>query len=300
MHGFSRLALMSVSFGTALAIAACGQASSPRSITSADQSGDATPSADAGPDSAAATTDAGMTADASNEESCYGLFHWLQKDAYKSTGGRTDPAWPPHTTTVLEVHCVDADGNDVIVASAFRDNHGTDPGTLDTNGNPMLTEVKVSDPAPGTRDELLALLAAYSQCECAPATQFLSMTDAEGPLEQQILAGVTSYVQANLVCSGATTTSSLVSMLESGDFDDAIAALPDCTWTTGADWQDGLDQAAESVFASLDSTLASYHVCNNDAMLEAQQWTVFATTGAVQACDNTTPLCQGPAWYYAP
>lgn len=288
-----------------LAITACSGAPRTAGSTASAVDGDdaAAPGADASFD---ASPDAGADAspDASPDvapgSSCYALFHWLQKDAYKNTGGRTDQAWPPHTTTVMEIHCVDSSGNDSIVASAFRDNHGTDPGTVDANGNPMLTEVKVSSPAPGALPDLMNLLSDYTQCECAPATQFLSMQDAEGPLEQQILSTVLTYVEANLVCSGSVTTSALVGMIQNGDFDDAIAALPSCAWTGTANWADGLSQATQAVAASLGQTLAGYHVCNNDAMLEANLFSTFATTGSVVACDNSTPTCQGPAWFYNP
>jgi hypothetical protein len=296
--------LLGILIGAGLFGAACSAApQQSRSNASADQTGsqDQTSSQDDG-GTTDATPDAGADAspDVAANESCYALFHWLQKDAYKNTGGRTDPAWPPHTTTVLEIHCVDASGNDTVVASAFRDNHGTDPGTVDANGNPMLTEVKVSQPAPGSLSQLMGLLSSFTQCECAPATQFLSMEDAQGPLEQQILSTVIGYVQANLTCTGAVTTSQLVMMLESQDFDDAIAALPDCSWNNGTDWSDGLTQAAQTVLGNLNQSLTSYHVCNNDAILEANQFSTFASTGNVVACDNTTPTCQGPTWFYNP
>jgi hypothetical protein len=290
-----------LSTGALLAACSAAPAHSGHSA-SADESNPTDPSAstdDGGPAGDDSSPDAGPDA-APASESCYALLHWLQKDAYKNTGGRTDQAWPPHTTTVMEVHCVDDTGTDTIVGSAFRDNHGTDPGTVDANGRSMLDEVKVSDPAPGTRDQLLGLLATYTQCECAPATQFLSMTSVQGPVEQQILGAVVGYVQANLECSGAVTTDQLVGMLPNGDFDDAISAMPSCTWANGADWSTGLTQAAQSVLASTQEQLSSYHVCNNDAMLEANLFSTFASTGNVVACDNTTPICQGPAWFYNP
>src|ERR1700722_18239778 len=42
--------------------------------------------------------DGGDQADASSpaNESCYGVFTWLQKDAYSNTGGRSTALWPPH------------------------------------------------------------------------------------------------------------------------------------------------------------------------------------------------------------
>jgi hypothetical protein len=306
-HCFKRLSLVTVSLGlSAMAALACTASHRDGGNTSANDSlgDDAGPGPDSGADpDGSCDPDSGCGSNASADaptDSCYGLFRWLQKDAYKNTGGRNDPAWPPHTTTVMEVHCVDSSGNDQIVASAFRDNHGSDPGTFDTNGNPMLTQVKVSDPAYAPQAQLMALLGEYQQCECAPATPFLSMTDAEGPLESQILSAVISYMQENLTCSGAVSTSQFIGFLQSGDFDDAAADFQDCSWNNGATFEEGLDQAAASVLASLSSTLNGYHVCNNDAILESQQWSTFVSTGNVVACDNTQSICHGPTWFYTP
>ncbi len=230
--------------------------------------------------------------DGGASETCYALFHWLQKDAYSNTGGRSYPFWPPHTTTLIDVHCVDTSGNDTVVASAFRDNHGSDPGSVNANGNPMLVEVKVSDPAYGTREQLLSLLPVYSQCECAPATQFLSTTNFQDPQVQTVMQSGLAYTQAHLICTGPVTTSALVGMIQSGDYDDAIAAYASCSWDD--------PNAMANELGTLNAELSQYHVCNNDAILEAQQWTTFATTGAVVACDNTQSICQTPTWYYTP
>jgi hypothetical protein len=225
-------------------------------------------------------------------ESCYALFHWLQKDAYANTGGRSDPLWPPHTTTLIDVHCVGADGTDAVVASGFRDNHGSDPGSVDANGNPMLVEVKVSDPAPGSRATLLALLDSYSQCECAPATTFLSTAVLQDAPVQAVINDGLAYAEAHLQCDAPVTSEQLVALIRASDYDDAATALAGCTW-------DDTDAAGDALRA-LNAKLAQYHVCNNDAQLEAQQFATFASTGAVTPCDDTQPICQTPAWYYAP
>lgn len=251
-------------------------------------------------DRTGSTTQASMGSCSGHYESCYAIFRWLQKDAYKSTGGRTNPTWPPHTTTVMEVHCLDSTGGDKLIESAYRDNHGSAPGQLDPNGRPLLDDVKDSGPVSSTREQLLALLEQYRHCECAPATTFLSMTSARGPLEHKILDQVTGYLQQHLTCSGGTSTGDLITMLQNGNFDQAVAALSSCTWDSGSSFQDGLEQAAQAVMTSLSSDLAQYHVCNNDAMLEAQLWNDFATTGNVGTCDDTSPICAGPAWYYTP
>jgi hypothetical protein len=238
---------------------------------------------------------------AGDSTSCTAVFRWLQKDAYKSTAGRTSDAWPPHTTTVLEVHCPDANGNDQ-VTTAFQNNHGTAPDAVDANGTPILVEVKRSDPLPGTESALMAFMDQYKACQCDPQTQFLSLDNVPDSTMTQILSAVSDYVNQHLTCSGDVTTPGLLAMIQQGDYDDAIAALPSCTWDDGYSWSDGLQQAAQAVVANLGTTIDGYHVCNNDAELQAGLWSSFEQSGAnpVPACDNTTAVCQGPAFYYTP
>ncbi len=47
-------------------------------------------------------------------------------------------------------------------------------------------------------------------------------------------------------------------------------------------------------------TLDDYHVCNNDALLQAKLMEQFVATGEVVACDADDPICHGPAWFYTP
>jgi hypothetical protein len=233
---------------------------------------------------------------------CQAVFRWLQKDAYKSTAGRSTAAWPPHTTTTLEVSCATADGGEEVVASVFMANHGTAPGAVDASGTEILVEVKRSEPIPGDRATLLGLVDAFQQCECAPATEFLSMDalKSNDEMMKQILAGVTSYVEDHLVCAGEVTTSDVVGLLNALDFEGVLAALPSCSFAAGSGWAEGLDEAAQSVVAGLQQTLAGYHVCNNDAKLQAELFATYAAEGIVRACDNSSALCQGPAWFYTP
>ncbi len=233
--------------------------------------------------------------------SCTAVFRWLQKDAYKSTAGRTSDAWPPHTTTVLEVHCPDANGNDQ-VTTAVQTNHGTAPDAVDANGTPILVEVKRSDPLPATEDTLTAFMDQYKACQCDPQTQFLSLDNVPDSVMTQVFSAVSDYVNTHLSCSGDVTTASLLAMIQQGDYDDAIAALSACTWDDGYSWSDGLQQATQAVVASLGTTIDGYHVCNNDAELQAGLWSAFVANGGapVPSCDNTTSVCQGPAFYYSP
>jgi hypothetical protein len=229
-------------------------------------------------------------------ESCTATFRWLQKDAYKNTGGRTSSAWPPHTTTQLDVRCVDAKGNETFSTSAFRENHGSKPGQLDANGKPLLDEVRHTD-ATGTRDQVLALVDSYKGCECDPTTQFLSMDVAKEDVSmQKILAGFADYTSAHLGCSGGVTTQDVVGKLQSGDFEGALAGFQSCEWASGYGWLDGLTQSAKGVLPDL----SAYHVCNNDAKLEAALFAQFTTNGTAPACDSTSDVCKGPAFFYQP
>jgi len=236
------------------------------------------------------------------EPPCKAALRWLQKDAYRTEAGRTNPAWPPHTTTVIEVTCPASDGTDEIVTRAEMDNHGTGTAAVDPAGTPILVEVKRSAPVRATRAALLALVAAYQACECDPATTFLSLDEIKGndELLRQIMTAVTEYVNANLVCSGPVSTADLVAAIARQDFETVLAALPACGFANGASWEEGMTEATSTVVDRLGGTLAGYHVCNNDAMLQTELFTAFARTGVVAACDKTSALCQGPRWLYAP
>jgi hypothetical protein len=281
--------------GVALAaLAGCAANSGPdtgstaSSVERSDGSGGA--SAASGDDGAS-----GSNAAANTDESCTATFHWLQKDAYKNTGGRTDQAWPPHTTTQVDVVCNDADGNETFRTSTYRENHGTAPGALDPNGRVYLDEVKnATTTAP--RATLEAFVANYKQCECEPVTTFLSLDSVKGDTEKAILGQVESYITAHLQCTGDTSTSDLVGMINAGDYTNALAALPSCTWDDGYGWPDAFSQATQSVVSSL----SDYHVCNNDAKLQASIWDTLVATGEATACDNTGDVCHGPSFFYNP
>jgi hypothetical protein len=263
--------------------------------------------ANAGPEMGSTSSNVENKAGASNDtsgssaaqganETCTATFHWLQKDAYKNTGGRTNAAWPPHTTTQVDVVCNDADGNETYRTSTFQENHGTKPGQLDPNGRVYLDEVK-SETATAPRATLDAFVASYKQCECDPETTFLSLDSAKGDTEKAILGEVENYVTAHLVCTGDVATSDVVSMIDSGDYAGALeAATNSCSWEEGYGFADGFKQATSAVVSSL----TEYHVCNNDAQLQAGIWSTLRSNGEVAACDNTSAVCHGPAFFYNP
>jgi hypothetical protein len=225
-------------------------------------------------------------------EECVATFHWLQKDAYKDTAGRTSDMWPPHTTTTLEISC-----NGSVVRSEFRENHGTKPGALDANGQVFLVDVAQKQ-VTGPRTELEALADQYASCECG--NEFLSLNGLNDPKVQPLIGKLSDYMLQNLTCSGATDTQGLINLITSGDIPGALAVLPNCSWSSGADFEAGLDAALQAVIAASNETLGAYHVCNNDAMLQAGLFEGYATSKSVGACDPNATVCAGPAWFYKP
>ncbi len=234
------------------------------------------------------------TSTATGMESCTATFHWLQKDAYNDTAGRSSDLWPPHTTTQLDLSC---DG--VAVQSAFMANHGTEPGAKDKNGDVFLVEVKKAE-APITRAEMLGLMTAYQSCECDPTTKFLSMDSLSDALAKQLLTDVQNYVGMHLTCSITGGTPQLLMDLQAGNIAQVIADLPMCTWDNGTGFADGLDKAFQALVAQTSETLQNYHVCNNDATLQAKLFDTFTTTHQVAPCDMTSSVCHGPLWFYKP
>lgn len=228
------------------------------------------------------------------QESCVATFHWLQKDAYKDTAGRSSKLWPPHTTTVLEVTC---DG--IPVDSGFQANHGTKPGEKDKNGDVFLVEVKKAE-IPGSRADLMQLLGAYKGCECDPATKFLSLDSISDQLANQLLNDVAMYLKAHLTCSIPGGVDALLMDLNAGNVAQVITDLPNCTWENGTDFQTGLSDAFQALLMQTQEALADYHVCNNDATLQAGLFDAFKTTGKVTACDMASAVCHSPTWFYNP
>ncbi len=252
----------------------------PADVIAADVSSDATSPPDAGP------------------EQCSAVFRFLQKDAYRDGPGRTTTLWPPHTTTALEVTCTRAGQAPQMVASAYMENHGTLPSAVDAaSGRPILQETRRVGPVSGTRAELLSLVEAYRACECAPGTRFLSMEALRDEAVQSLVGALIGYVQMHLACTGGTTTAQLVDALRAGRITDVIAGLSSCQWNAGSGLAQGFDAA---IVSALSATLAQYHVCNNDAFLQAQLFGTFQASHTVRACDNTSDACRSPRWFYDP
>lgn len=235
------------------------------------------------------------TADPNNvtETQCMATFRVLQKDAYKSTAGRSTELWPPHTTTVMEISC---DGD--VVGSSFHANHGTEPGAVDANGDVILVEVATFE-AEGPRRELEDLKTAYEACACDAETTFLSLDSLDDTTAQALMESVGGYLNDNMTCeSGAP--SDIVAKLQQGDVDGAVDQFLLCSWTSGASFEEGLNLALEALIAQTSELLGDYHVCNNDAALQKQLFDDYAATGELKACDATSPVCHGPTWLYTP
>lgn len=229
-----------------------------------------------------------------NEELCKATFVWLQKDAYKETGGRTTDLWPPHTTTALSIQC---DGN--VAETAFMANHGSEPGSKDAKGNDFLAETRRLE-VTGTRTQLTELLATYRACECEPAA-FLSMNSLDQNVVADLLGEFTALIEGpNVSCPG-NTKDELVTALDTQDFESALLIVPTCTWP-GADGTpaETLTEALQVVLASTGDVLDDFHVCNNDAKLQADLVTRFQSGGVIAACPRDTDTCKGPMWFYDP
>ncbi len=245
---------------------------------------------------ASSSSSSGGSSGAAVTESCTATFVWLQKDAYKETGGRTTDMWPPHTTTSLEIAC---DGS--VLSAAFMANHGSEPGSKDAAGNPLLEETRRLQ-IPGSRTQLAQLLDTYKSCECEPAS-FLSMDSLDQDLVSDLLGRFTELIEGDTVSCPDGSKADLVTALQAQDFESALVIVPTCTWP-GPDGTPAasLSEALSAAIAATGSgnALDDYHVCNNDAKLQADLVAGFASNGAITACPRNADTCKGPMWLYNP
>jgi len=237
--------------------------------------------------------------DAIKGTNCEATFVWLQKDAYKDTAGRSSKAWPPHTTTVLETFCTTKAAGKQSVGSAFQANYGTEPGAKDKNGDVILVEMK-RETVKGSKDAMQRLLQAYKGCGC-DEKQFLSMDKLKGDVGEKLLGDVVKTIEENagLTCSNTGGKEALVAALKAQDFEKAISIVPQCSFE-GGDLGATLDKALGEVAKSTSGTLAQYHVCNNNAALQAELFERFKTKSTIDACTAQSSLCKGPKWFYNP
>lgn len=268
------LALAPLLLATSLGLAACGSDDDPAPASGAEAD----------------------DADVKGAKNCTATLHFLQKDAYKSTAGRTSAQWPPHTTTVLDIACGDPA---TVASSSVQANHGTKPTDVDATGAVILVETNKAT-VTGKRAELDALKAAFDACSCEGGTEFLSLDQVQDEAVQKVVAELVSYAGEVLVCTGDKPTADVVGLLEKGDLAGFLDALSGCTFREGESFEKGFDEALGKLLAASSTTLAAYHVCNNDAALQEQLFKSFQATGKVTACVNTDVLCRGPRWFYTP
>lgn len=224
--------------------------------------------------------------------SCQVVFRQLQKDAYRETAGRSGSFWPPHTTTTLTYSCGD-DETTVVMA-----NHGTLPDAKDVNGDIILQEI-TSQSFEGTRDQVDALVAQYQACQCDGVTEFLSLDSLGDEAVQALVTNLINYIQVHLTCSDPGGVALVVQNLQNGEIEPVLETLPSCTFTDGA-LEEGLNEALATFLAESQALLDDYHVCNNDAVLQAGLIDTFNTTGEATACDAASATCHGPLWFYDP
>lgn len=59
-----------------------------------------------------------------------------------------------------------------------------------------------------------------------------------------------------------------------------------------------LASSALALVEDVQDTLDSYHVCKNDAVLQAELILAYRDTGFVTECDAAQDICRGPKWFY--
>lgn len=224
---------------------------------------------------------------------CSARFVFLQKDAYKSIAGRSSELWPPHTTTVLEVTCQTARGEQRV--SPFKENHGTKPGEKDAEGNEFLVPVDV-DPSvvsvSAPWSEMKKLVSSYQSCGC-DESQFLGLDTIDGAGK-----GLLEKLAPILECPDGSDA--LLLALKERRFEDAKRITMQCRLKEGVTTEQ-LEQAVADVDAQVRQTFAEHHVCNNDALLQMDLFARFRDHGDATACNaHNRALCYGPKLFFEP
>lgn len=227
---------------------------------------------------------------------CTASFTWFQKDAYKDTGGRTTPGWPPHTTTQLQLTC-NVKGKSRVVTTNAQGNHGSLPGVMDSTGKRLLLDPVKTDTVKGTQKQLAPLLDAYKTCECEPA-KFFSLDVSRNPEAQGLLDEALTIIETSVKCGGAGAKA-LADDLRAGKFEEALAIVPLCQFPNG-DAASVMTQAITELGKKAQKSFADYHVCNNDAALQAAQFANFQSKRVATKCDQKDAICIGPRFFYTP
>lgn len=232
----------------------------------------------------------GITAKASDP--CEATLVFLQKDAYVSRG-RTQDYWPPHTTTVLEVTCQTARGEQHI--EPYRNNFGTKPGTKDANGNDILTRIDMDPNVVTTKApwrEMKKLVTSYEDCGCDPKGFFgLDTIDVEGKGLLESLTPILSCPDSN---------DALLKALKEKRFDDAKQMVARCELRSDVTAEE-LAKTAGEVEAQVKKLYFDHHVCNNSALMQADLFARFRDHDDATACDAASKtFCAGPKLFFNP
>lgn len=223
---------------------------------------------------------------------CTAKISYLQKDAYKDLGGPLTPGWPPHTTTQLTVKCNGA--AEQVVAMV---NHSdVQPGQKDKNGVAILVEVH-SETVTGSAANMKKLIEAYKSCECKADT-FFSLGKLESGPAAELYKTLKGILETDVTCTG-TGKQDLMAALTAQDAQKATEAWKKCT-IPEAKAQSAFEKGLLAAEQAQAIDLSGYHVCNNDAKLQAKLVRDFKSTNRVNACDANSTMCKGPAFFYTP
>ncbi len=238
----------------------------------------------------------GAESTASDEDAlanaCTAKITYWQKDAYKDLGGPLTLGWPPHTTTSLTVSCAGKAPR----ASSMVNHSDVQVGQKDANGVAILTEV-YSESVTGSEAQTTRLEQAYRNCECEAGT-FFSLGKLEAGPASKLFATLKSALESDIVCTG-TGKQDLLAALTAQDATKATTAWAKCT-VPADKTQSAFEKGLLAAQQAQQVDLSGYHVCNNDAALQAKLVRDFKSSRTIAACSKTSTLCKGPAFSYNP
>ncbi|GEM_PF-2858196 len=221
------------------------------------------------------------------DQDCTVRFALLQKDAYSDLDGRNQPLWPPHTTTAVEFICLGANWDYETLS-----NHGTDYTELASNGDFWLEVVDTSDELPVSRTTLDALRAAFLDCNCEAAGDYVSLSAITDPGVQDLLDALADFTNTHLSCVDGTMGKDVAAWLEDGDIESVLGKIQQCN-LGGLDWGDGFRAAVEAIGGAPEVL----HTANNDAILQAEWYAAWEATGVVGTCDGSAAVCRDTTWF---
>lgn len=219
-----------------------------------------------------------------SEGPCMIAFNWYQKDSFQDYPKRIAKFWPPHTTTELDIQC---EGNNGFKSIHAQTNHGTGPDKI-VHGIQVLQKIK-STRFRSSEADAKKLDQMYRVCECQGA--YFSMEELNKE-SRELFSVLSDRTKERFNCKDK---SMVVADLKSGKISPDL--LLKCGIGTNHDWEAAFGDAMNHLSNPLDS----YHVCNNDAQLQAEMIRHFVDQGTVIACnDMKSSACSGPKIFYKP